>query len=370
MRYGTALAWIALLALAACTRDRPTQPTNQTLPSTMERHAAAQHSESTQTTVGKLTPMRPQRSLADGIGVTLTDDDGNTWTYNATPNENGYPTLTSGGVTIELADSDAAAQILAEMAGTIETDPLADELESAVAPYASGPGGGGCGTGGVCEEMRAAGDSTKGDRPRRDLRLRWKFPGHEWEPPNNFVPLPWEPRRHPGPSVWLDEEDLNMLLPSHDSDLSTLLAPLPQFSCSDVADGAILGAGNFKQKRTSFLRWFAEDIGLVGLSHGLYRIYNWQFFAPGGTFLASVGTFEYWLADHLYSRVNVGFLAAMWNQLSCASQLVTANVQIVVGDGGSVGGLTLTCYIDWIPLNFGGVDYWIRANICEYKKMQ
>ena len=127
MRHRIAVAASAALALVACQGEHPTQPSNRS-PSaaTMRPPDTAQGDASRAYQPGeKLRPRRPQRDLGPGSPngpVTVYDNEGVAWSYNPSLDANGYPTLTSDSVAIEITDP--------AIADTIGTPPWARLLPS------------------------------------------------------------------------------------------------------------------------------------------------------------------------------------------------------------------------------------------------
>ncbi len=296
---------------------------------------------------------------ADGtiIGpTTVYDNEGVAWTYNPALNEDGYPTLTGDGMTIEVTDPEVSARLVELFVGTIVTDPVANNLQTAAQAYVDSSQT--CGGKDCARQVRS-----------RVLHLRWKLAGRDWEPPMGWTPPPpppWEPPRHPGPSAWSEPEDFPLL--------ASAFLMQSGWTCSDIADAGLIANAQYHDSKfnvfktifydgiKSFAKYVAYDVlhNHFGLGAG------WTFSAPGNIASVVVADAEYQAYNYYVGRANIDFVTIMWNDYGCGSQQVRAGVTVVPGNPLPVGGtVALSCMYELFPLELSNGTYWVEAMVCN-----
>jgi hypothetical protein len=169
-------------------------------------------------------------------------------------------------------------------------------------------------------------------------------------------------------------------------DLGLLPDPLPLqfgFTCSDVADAAIVANAQYQDAKVGFKDLFFAAISQFAsyvkndLRHGVPPANPFQIArseaalvlkeveGPSTVAVIALNGVAQQFYSHYVARTQMGIIAAVWNDMNCGSGHVTAGVEIIAGNPVSFHGtMYLVCVEEWIDLVIGGNTYQVRANVC------
>ena len=88
-------------------------------------------------------------------------------------------------------------------------------------------------------------------------------------------------------------------------------------------------------------------------------------FMPG-SFVAS--EFAQLAVEPIQRRIEVGWLAGLWNSYDCSEKKVTATDPITIGAGGRTDGMQKVCGLEWWKISFDGGRTWydVQVEVCRY----
>jgi hypothetical protein len=130
--------------------------------------------------------------------------------------------------------------------------------------------------------------------------------------------------------------------------------------CSNIVNAALPKTLDYKTLRTGFLK----EVATSAVAETVNGLAGWAL--PPGSVAASV--FATRIADHAHARIQMGYLAGMWNDYDCANKKVRAG-PITVGSGAISGNYIKACGDELWEISFNGPAgpwFGIILNVCRW----